>query len=213
MAPSTSGFKCWKPPVEVPQPKLRGKLKRFLGKVKHRISQYRSPGDESPPAGDELSPYIPMLLSCKLLSSECLKSLYESITFVFTDILALERFIGVCQPNATRELRTNDKNKPAGFLKYTRNLELTLSPLFHLDISCFKTHERGSAENLHNPYDFHWLKLGQFENLTSLKIWASAREFRFYNLSYDVYMKIINELDLEGLKNFFSPSRIYKKFS
>ncbi|KAK7210814.1 hypothetical protein V2G26_017992 [Clonostachys chloroleuca] len=204
MTPSTSGFKCWKPPVEAPQPKPRGKLKRFLGKVKHRISQYRSPSDESTPAGDELSPYVPMLLSCKLLSSECLKSLYESTTFVFTDILALERFIGVCQPNPTGDLRTND-NKPAGFLELARNLELMLSLLFHLDVSYFKTHERGSAESFHNPCDFHWLKLGQFENLTSIKIWASAREFRFCDLSYAVNFKILNERDLEGLKNFFSP--------
>ncbi|CAH0003792.1 unnamed protein product [Clonostachys byssicola] len=135
MTSNTSRSKCWKSPVEVPQPKPHGKLKRFLGKVKHKISQYRSPGGESAPSGEELSPYIPMLLSCKLLSSECLKSLYESTTFVFTDVLALERFVGVCQPNATGEPRTDNINKPAGFLKYARKLELTLTPLFHLDVS------------------------------------------------------------------------------
>jgi hypothetical protein len=65
ITPSTSGFGCWKPPV--PQMKPQGKLKRFLGKFKHKISQYRTAGDRSTPDGDDLSPYIPMLLSCKLL--------------------------------------------------------------------------------------------------------------------------------------------------
>lgn len=58
MTRSTSGFGCWKPPV--PRPKPRGKLRRLLGKFNHRRSQSRT-------HGLDLSPYIPMLLSCKLL--------------------------------------------------------------------------------------------------------------------------------------------------
>ncbi|VUC27031.1 unnamed protein product [Clonostachys rosea] len=213
MSPSTSGFKCWKhmqpklegSPTPVPQPKPHGKLRRFFGKFKHRKSRFGSRGDESTGAGHELGPYFPMLLSCKMLSSECLKSLYESTTFVFTDVLALQRFVGVCQPNSTGDVGTDNGNKPAGFLRYARNLELTVDPVFHLDISCSTEYEATSTENYHNPYNFHWLKLHQFQNLTSIKIWVSARTFQMHNKPFSRDWKTLDELDVDGLKNFFSP--------
>ncbi|KAH7481064.1 hypothetical protein FOMA001_g7546 [Fusarium oxysporum f. sp. matthiolae] len=43
------------------------------------------------------SPYLSMLLLCKVLPSECLESIYESTTFIFRDIFALNMFIGFCQ--------------------------------------------------------------------------------------------------------------------
>ncbi|KFY20156.1 hypothetical protein V491_03944 [Pseudogymnoascus sp. VKM F-3775] len=63
---------------------------------------------------------------------------------------------------------------PPGVYKYTRTLELSLSPDFPRSIIC-ANYDLPGIEERHEVYDFHWLHLDRFQNLRNLNIWVSAR--------------------------------------
>ncbi|EXA46346.1 hypothetical protein FOVG_07067 [Fusarium oxysporum f. sp. pisi HDV247] len=70
------------------------------------------------------SPYLSMLLSCKVLSSECLESIYESTTFIFTDIFALNTFIGFCKVPELLKEEVKVAISPPAFRTFGRHLEI-----------------------------------------------------------------------------------------
>jgi hypothetical protein len=138
------------------------------------------------------SAYIPMLLSCKLMlvyeyqfrpeeanlssSSECVASIYGSTTFIFTDMMALQMFLGYCEiPPAMKDM-PNISLLRQSFFRHTRYLELSLTPEFSVSIPCTMNLPGIDTEKtLHHVFDFHWLRLKQFVNLQSIKIWIAAR--------------------------------------
>lgn len=106
-------------------------------------------------------------------SAECLQSIYESTTFIFTDFRALQMFFGYCElPPALK--KWPEKATPPAFFEYTRSLELSLSPDFPKHLACANMDLPG-IDCRHEVYDFHWLRLGQFENLKRINIWIASR--------------------------------------
>lgn len=63
---------------------------------------------------------------------------------------------------------------PPGFFKYARTLEISVSPDFPALVLC-ANHDLPDIEHRHDAYDFHWLRLDQFQKLHTLNIWISAR--------------------------------------
>ncbi|KFY07031.1 hypothetical protein V492_07510 [Pseudogymnoascus sp. VKM F-4246] len=120
------------------------------------------------------SPYLPMLLSCKLISEECLKSIYESTTFIFFDLETVQMFLGHCQLTPGIEHWPRVGITPPGLFKYARSLEFSLSPDSPKLLNCTRFNLAGT-EVRHDFYDFHWLRLPEFQNLESINIWISAR--------------------------------------
>ncbi|KAF6826655.1 hypothetical protein CMUS01_09341 [Colletotrichum musicola] len=122
------------------------------------------------------SPYIPMLLSCKRLSEECLQSIYKSTTFIFTDLSAIQMFLGGPCYLPPEWKPYHNSTAPPAFFRYAHHMELSLEPHFPLTLSCAK-HDLPGIPRRHEVYDFHWPRLDQFENLQSLKIWIASRSF------------------------------------
>ncbi|KAM7212728.1 hypothetical protein V8F06_011871 [Rhypophila decipiens] len=118
----------------------------------------------------------------KTRSSECLKSIYGSTTIVFTDMVALQFFLGFCSlPHWIRDSWPKIGVPPPGFFSYAARVEISLPayPLappieFAEDVVPF-LQEPSELQKLHNAYDFHWLRLDEFQSLRSLKIWITAR--------------------------------------
>ncbi|KAI8712843.1 hypothetical protein NCS52_01383700 [Fusarium sp. LHS14.1] len=187
---STSGCRCWrdvaKNPINLtplwgrgawrpPTPKPPSRWKRAVEKVKRVKDAIRPPPVIEPPWTG--SPYMPMLLCCKLLSPEIVESLYRSTTFIFTDIVAWQLWLGYCDPQTSP--RPELREAPRAFLENTRSIELGLHPTFKLQVPCTFS-EDDHSEQLHDPYDFHWLNMDRFRNLRSLKIWMSARTLSIF---------------------------------
>ncbi|KAM7188824.1 hypothetical protein V8F20_010434 [Naviculisporaceae sp. PSN 640] len=154
------------------------------------------------------SSYIPMLQSCKLISAECKKSIYESTTFIFTDVTTFQLFAGYCKtPNYAVENRFPNIGFPRPvLLGHVRHLELSLTPNFELALPCSASSFPGETieqEDLHDAYDFHWLRLDQFHNLRSLSIWMAARGMYIHPVfesSPDPVFVPITQLDIEHLR-------------
>ncbi|RKL50489.1 hypothetical protein BFJ70_g1649 [Fusarium oxysporum] len=62
--------------------------------------------------------------------SECLKSIYESTSFIFTDIFALNMFIDFCEVPETWKEGVEVAISPPAFRTYGRHLEISLEPVF-----------------------------------------------------------------------------------
>ncbi|EXL58200.1 hypothetical protein FOCG_05142 [Fusarium oxysporum f. sp. radicis-lycopersici 26381] len=136
------------------------------------------------------SPYLSMLLSCKVLSSECLESIYESTTFIFTDIFALNMFIGFCKvPELWKEEVESQSSLCCCRARRLR---------YH--------HCQKSVTRLSISMGFALIFL---ENLMTLNIWVSARctelllDSNADNIDQSPYN--ITQLDLESLKEVLSP--------
>jgi len=117
-------------------------------------------------------------------SSECLKSIYESTTFIFTDTMALQLFFArSCPFNNSREFADLDRESliapvpSRAFFMFTRKLELSLPAQYPLAIPCStplnRTDEQ-ARDHYHDAHDLHWLQLHKFESLQDIKIWVSA---------------------------------------
>ncbi|KFY33738.1 hypothetical protein V494_07372 [Pseudogymnoascus sp. VKM F-4513 (FW-928)] len=120
------------------------------------------------------SPYLPMLLSCKLLSEQCLKSIYESTTFIFVEIETIQMFLGYCQPKPRMESWSNIGITPPGLFKYARSLEFSFTPDVPKLLNCAR-YDIPGIEVRHEFFDFHWLHLPKFQNLRNINIWITAR--------------------------------------
>ncbi|KAH9208164.1 hypothetical protein DL95DRAFT_467953 [Leptodontidium sp. 2 PMI_412] len=156
------------------------------------------------------SPYIPMLLSCKIISAECLQSIYESTTFIFTDFRALQIFFGYCANNPALK-KLPEMPTPPAFFKYTRSLELSLSPDFPKHLLCANIDLPG-IERRHEVYDFHWLRLDQFENLKRVNIWIASRSISCRVDSNNSF-RGIKEFDFEELRKLLTPFKNIKSFT
>ncbi|KAH6711903.1 hypothetical protein BKA61DRAFT_677098 [Leptodontidium sp. MPI-SDFR-AT-0119] len=156
------------------------------------------------------SPYIPMLLSCKIISAECLQSIYESTTFIFTDFRALQMFFGYCANNPALK-KLPEMPTPPAFFKYTRSLELSLSPDFPKHLLCANIDLPG-IERRHEVYDFHWLRLDQFENLKRVNIWIASRSISCRVDSNNSF-RGIKEFDFEELRKLLTPFKNIKSFT
>ncbi|SPO06269.1 uncharacterized protein DNG_08958 [Cephalotrichum gorgonifer] len=152
------------------------------------------------------SAYLPMLLSCKLLSEQCLKSIYESITFVFTDLRSVQMFFGYCKLPPPMDSWHKVGITPPGFFKFARTLELSITPEFPALVVC-ANHDLPGLEGRHSIYDFHWLRLDLFQNLSTLNIWIPARSTTWSiedsDLGYDYTG--ITEFDADGLAHILAP--------
>ncbi|RMJ13939.1 hypothetical protein CDV36_006424 [Fusarium kuroshium] len=152
--------------------------------------------------------YIPMLLTCKLISEECLKSIYESITFVFTDLHSWQSFIGFCDQDARMKTWPKVDLQPQAFPKYCKHLELSMTPFFPCLITCSSPMRTPQPDRPHDPYDFHWLRLSLFQNLQSIKIWVTARSTKVLKGpnergSWPDFIKI-TDLDIDELRQALS---------
>ncbi|KAJ3456776.1 hypothetical protein MRS44_016799 [Fusarium solani] len=185
---STSGCRCWKDVAKNPEnlrplwdrgykpppPKPPSRWKRAVERVK-RVKEVIRPPPPPPEPAWTGSPYMPLLLCCKLLSPEITESLYRSTTFIFTDIVAWQLWLGYCDPCPQRSTRPELGEAPRAFLEHTKSIELGLHPSFRFEIPCTLQEQSAHPEQLHDPYDFHWLNIDRFQNLRSVKIWMSAR--------------------------------------
>ncbi|KAF4415352.1 hypothetical protein FACUT_13472 [Fusarium acutatum] len=155
------------------------------------------------------SPYMGMLLSCKVLSSECLASIYKSTTFVFTDIFALNMFVGFCKISELWKQEVEVAISPPAFRTYGRHLEISLEPVFPMLLPCSSPTLSPLPEERHTSLDFHGLRLDLLENLTTLNIWVSSRctEMLLDNNADNIDQSPYNitQLDLESLKEVLSP--------
>ncbi|RYP58133.1 hypothetical protein DL769_009090 [Monosporascus sp. CRB-8-3] len=149
------------------------------------------------------SAYIPMLLSCKLISAECLQSIYESTTFIFTDFPALQMFFGYCELHPVVKTWPKLGITPPAFFKYARSLELSLSPDFPKLLMCANFDLPG-IERRHDVYDFHWLRLDQFQNLQRVNIWIAARSVSC-RIDSDNNFFGIKQFGVEGLRGVLAP--------
>ncbi|KAK3315945.1 hypothetical protein B0H66DRAFT_560019 [Apodospora peruviana] len=165
------------------------------------------------------STYLPMMLSCKAISAECLESIYESTTFIFTDTLALQLFLGFScghlPPPAVRDwARTRDLPAP-GLLQYARNIELSLGASFSTEIPCCVypgvDYYHGASEGQqqpqqqqqpvpHDAFDFHWLRLARFRNLKTVTIWIAARGL-FAPDDCAAYLEVSNQLSADAVRD------------
>ncbi|KAF5020848.1 hypothetical protein F66182_7103 [Fusarium sp. NRRL 66182] len=166
-------------------------------------SSRRDPASDPP---SSLSLYLSMLLTCKIISSECLKSIYRSTTFIFTDVYALNLFVGFCKVLSPMENWPKMGVPPPGFRTHGRHMELSLHPVFSMQLACTSPTYSPLPEERHNPLDFHALRLDLIENLTTLDIWVAARCIHPFvdrqdasNLDQDPYK--ITDLSVEKLRD------------
>lgn len=147
---------------------------------------------------------------------ECLKSIYESITFVFTDLHSWQSFVGFCDQDARMRNWPKVDLQPQAFLKYCKHLELSMTPLFPRLITCSSPTRTPQTDRPHDPYDFHWLRLDNFQNLQSIKIWVTARSTKVFSQPNDRYnypnFKKITDLDTDELKQVLSCFAGVKEF-
>lgn len=139
-------------------------------------------------------------------SEECLQSIYESTTFVFTSLPAIQMFFGHCQLHPLMKKWPKLGITPPGFYKYARTLELSLSPDFPALVLC-ANHDLPGIEHRHDAYDFHWLRLNQFQKLHTLNIWTSARSttWSLESEEQDYNFIGITEFDTNALSTVLAP--------
>ncbi|XEV04813.1 hypothetical protein FSHL1_010100 [Fusarium sambucinum] len=155
------------------------------------------------------SPYLGMLLSCKAISSECIKSIYESTTFIFTDIIALNLFVGFCKVPEFQQRDFDVAIPPPAFRTLGRHLELSLEPVFPMLLPCSSPIMTSETKERHGCLDFHGLRLDRIENLNTLDIWITARctvlllDTEANNIDQSPYN--IAQLRIESLKEVLAP--------
>ncbi|KAF4944214.1 hypothetical protein FSARC_14729 [Fusarium sarcochroum] len=160
--------------------------------------------DPTPEDPSTWSSYSAMLLSCKIISSECLESIYESTTFIFTDTVALNMFVGFCKVPDHLQEQSKVGISPPAFRTHGRHLELALEPVFPMLLACSSPIWTPLPEERHNSLDFHGLRLDLLENLTTLDIWISSRctvmliDENTDNIDQSPYN--VTQLDIESLR-------------
>jgi hypothetical protein len=128
-----------------------------------------------------------MHMADMLRSAQCLKSIYEATTFIFTDLNTIQAWFGFCLLRPEWEMVFKSHNTPPAFRKYARNFELSLKPDFGRSLICGNTI---TDLNRHDSYDFHWLCLPKFSSLRTVKIWVDAqskdRRFEPEEIVFDI---------------------------
>jgi hypothetical protein len=132
---------------------------------------------------------------------ECVRSIYESMSFVFVGPHAIQNFLGPCVS------RDGTMNSVVSFLKNVKNLEVSLPITFPGHIPCCLGPSMDAGR--HSAYDFHWLRLSEMESCQDLKIWIDARHrgtssHSYYKPVYGSMYTPITELDGDSLQRAFS---------
>lgn len=93
------------------------------------------------------------------------------------------------------------QHRPA-FYKYARKLEISLNANFAKSIACTDPQYHRHNE-IHSPFDFHWLHVARFEHLTTLKIWITARNAKYRIDSHQLLRRIplLGDLTMDALRN------------
>ncbi|KAF4810790.1 hypothetical protein CGCSCA5_v010373 [Colletotrichum siamense] len=152
--------------------------------------------------GDPLSyDSWPYLNTYNFSSTECLQSIYESTTFVFTDLATIQMFFGACAIHPAMKTVKTGVTPPA-FFKYARSLELSLSPDFPALLMC-ANYDLPGIPRRHDVYDFHWLRFDNFKNLQNIYIWIAARSLTC-GIEANSSFCGIKEFDVQGLKDMLS---------
>ncbi|KAI5920168.1 hypothetical protein F4810DRAFT_684280 [Camillea tinctor] len=141
-----------------------------------------------------LSPYLPMLLSCKRMYEECSQSIYENTTFVFTDVETIQNFVGFCgQADVPHR-------PPKPFLQYTREIHVSVSPTLPALVPCSS---QGTSQ--HTANDFHWLRLDRMANCKTVKIWIAAVHMETYQITMPASLPPISWLSTDDLRDALLP--------
>jgi hypothetical protein len=137
-------------------------------------------------------------------SAQCLKSIYESITFIFTDLNTIQAWFGYCQLRPEWEGIFKGHSTPPAFHKYMRSFELSLNPDFGRSFICGNMmFYLPKAEHPHDGYDFHWLYLSRFSSLRTVNIWVGARS-KIIRIDEEEIVLGIKELDMNALSKSLS---------
>ncbi|KAF5676107.1 hypothetical protein FHETE_2234 [Fusarium heterosporum] len=158
--------------------------------------------------GENASPGVSMLLSCKTISSECIKSIYQSTTFIFTDVIALNFFVGFCKVPELYKQESEVAISPPAFRTYGKHLELSLEPVFPMMLPCSSPPMTPLPAERHS-LDFHGLRLDLLENLTTVNIWIAARstvlllDKNAENIDQSPYN--VTQLSIESLHKALTP--------
>jgi len=140
-------------------------------------------------------------------SAQCLKSIYESVTFIFTDLRTIQAWFGCCPLPLEWKHVFEGHMTPPCFHKFARSFELSLAPDFGRSFICGNKNRLTSvAEDPHEGYDLHWLHLSRFQNLNSVKIWISARS-KTHRFDPQEVVLGIKELDVATLTRFLGVFR------
>jgi hypothetical protein len=140
-------------------------------------------------------------------SAQCLKSIYESLTFIFTDLRTIQAWFGVCPVPSEWKPVFKGHIPPPAFFNYGRSFELSLAPDFGRSLICGNKNRLDCiAEHPHDGYDFHWLHLPLFHNLHTVKIWVSARS-KTHRFDPQEIVFGIKELDMTSLADSMSAFR------
>jgi hypothetical protein len=90
--------------------------------------------------------------------AQCLKSIYQSFIFIFTDLRAVQAWFGYCRLRPEWEVIFEGHSTPPAFHKYARNFELSLNSDFGRSFTCGNIiRDLPMAEHPHDGYDFHCL--------------------------------------------------------
>jgi hypothetical protein len=138
-------------------------------------------------------------------SAQCLQSVYESTTFIFTDLGSIQAWFGYCQLVPEWDLVFGGHVTPPAFHRYARNFELSLDPDFGRSFICGNIiKDLPLAEHPHDGYDFHWLHLSRFKQLRTVSIWVGARSKTPRFDSKEIVFGI-KELDVKAFAKSLSP--------
>lgn len=125
--------------------------------------------------------------------------------------MTFQIFVGYCKV-PTLAVENSDRSSPKirlpqpVLLEHVRHLELSLTPNFELALPCSSSSFPGETtkeEDLHDAYDFHWLRLDKFQNLKSINIWMAARGMDVhpvYQNSPNPVFVAISHLNIESLR-------------
>lgn len=124
-------------------------------------------------------------------------------------MMTFQIFVGHCkEPTLAVENRSqpNIRFPQPVLLEHVRHLELSLPPSFEHALPCSSSSFPGEtikAEDLHDAFDFHWLRLDKFQNLRSINIWMAARAMLMHYVppnSRDPVFVSITSLNIESLR-------------
>jgi hypothetical protein len=161
--------------------------------------------------------YISSFANHYLTCYECIKSIYESTTFIFTDVIALDLFAGFCRVPKVLEQDSNMAISPPGFRSFGRHVDLSLEPVFPMLLPCSSPVMTPQIEEHHECLDLHGLRLGRLENLTTLDIWISVRSTTVLlendSRNNDQSPYNVTQLSIWSLKEVLEPLSHVKKIT
>lgn len=131
--------------------------------------------------------YLPMMLACRRMYWELSPVIYANTRFVFTDVVTYQMFMGVCPGEADSDSNEEEQeeqhvaqreephNPPPQFMQHTRELDLSMSMEFPMQMPCSAELEAEVEAGLgkHSAYDFHWLQLDKLASCRKVNLWIA----------------------------------------